>query len=47
LLPTIRQKRLALKKLEKVRNTSGVYMGSVVADYFLRGKKRFSDLDIS
>jgi GT2 family glycosyltransferase len=47
LLPSIRQKRRKLKKVESIRNTSGVYMGSIVADYFLRGKKKFSDLDIS
>lgn len=47
LLPSIRQKRRALKKVESIRNTSGVYMGSIVADYFLKGKKKFTDLDIS
>ncbi|MEX1188141.1 MAG: glycosyltransferase family 2 protein [Bacteroidia bacterium] len=47
LLPSIRQKRRQLKKTEGIRNTTGVYMGSVVGDYFFRGKKRFSDLDIS
>ena len=35
----IRKKRKAVKE-----NISGVYNHSIVADYFLRGKKKFSDL---
>jgi GT2 family glycosyltransferase len=46
LLPSIRQKRKQLKVLEHNRNTKGVYMGSIVADYFLRGKKHFNQLEI-
>ncbi len=45
-LPSIRQKRRKLKALERNRNSTGVYMGSIVADYFVRGKKTFTDLDI-
>ena len=45
-LPIIRQKRRRLKETEKNRNSNGVYMGSIVADYFIRGKKTFRDLDI-
>ena len=36
----IRKKRKGIKE-----NVSGVYNHSIVADYFLRGKKKFSDLD--
>lgn len=36
----IKKKRKAVKE-----NVSGVYNRSIVADYFLRGKKKFSDLD--
>lgn len=46
LIPVIRQKRRSLKKEEKTRNTAGVYMGSIVADYFVRKRKKFSDLNI-
>lgn len=46
MLPSIRQKRMQLKKLEKNRNSSGVYMGSVVVDYFIRNKRNFRDLEI-
>jgi GT2 family glycosyltransferase len=46
LLPVIRQKRRMLKQEEGIRNTKGVYMGSIVWDYFLKKKKKFSDLDI-
>lgn len=35
----IRKKRRAVKE-----NVSGIYNRSIVADYFLRGKKKFSDL---
>lgn len=45
-LPSIRQKRRKLKAVEHHRNSTGVYMGSIVADYFIRGKKTFRDLDI-
>jgi GT2 family glycosyltransferase len=45
-LPSIRQKRRKLKAVEHNRNSTGVYMGSIVADYFIRGKKTFRDLDI-
>jgi GT2 family glycosyltransferase len=47
LLPVIQQKRRILKSEERIRNTTGVYMGSIVADYFLRGRKKFSDLKIT
>lgn len=46
LMPVIRQKRRKLKQVEHNRNTTGVYMGSIVADYFLRGKKSFNQLEI-
>jgi GT2 family glycosyltransferase len=46
LLPQIRKKRRYLKKLEKHRNTTGVYMGSIVFDYFLRKRKEFNRLEI-
>jgi len=46
MIPTIRQKRRKLKALEHNRNSTGVYMGSIVADYFIRHKKTFRDLDI-
>ena len=46
MLPSIRQKRIALKKLEKNRNSTGVYMGSVVIDYFVRKRRNFSKLGI-
>lgn len=46
MLPSIRQKRMQLKKLEKNRNSSGVYMGSVVVDYFIRNKRNFRELEI-
>lgn len=46
LLPVIRQKRRKLKQEEGIRNTKGVYMGSIVWDYFFKKKKKFSDLDI-
>ncbi|MEI6407763.1 MAG: glycosyltransferase family 2 protein [Bacteroidota bacterium] len=45
-LPSISQKRRKLKALERNRNSTGVYMGSIVADYFIKGKKTFTDLDI-
>lgn len=46
LLPQIRQKRRALKKKVRNRNSTGVYMGSVVIDYFIRGKRSFKALPI-
>jgi len=46
MIPQIRKKRKKLKTIEKVRNTKGVYMGSIVIDYFVRNKKKFSQLDI-
>lgn len=46
MLPSIRKKRIALKKLEKNRNSTGVYMGSVVIDYFVRQRRNFSKLGI-
>jgi len=47
LIPTIREKRRQLKLVERNRNTTGVYMGSIVTDYFVRRKRVFSELDIS
>jgi len=46
MLPQIGKKRKKLKTIEKVRNTKGVYMGAIVVDYFIRNKKKFSQLDI-
>jgi len=46
LLPQIRKKRRLLKTIEKNRNTTGVYMGSIVFDYFLRKKRKFNQLEI-
>jgi GT2 family glycosyltransferase len=46
MLPSIRQKRKVLRKNIKNRNSSGVYKGSIVIDYFIRKKKKFSELDI-
>ncbi|MEO5642293.1 MAG: glycosyltransferase family 2 protein [Bacteroidia bacterium] len=43
-LPKIRKKRFALKKNIKTFATKGIYKKSIVAEYFLRGKKKFSDL---
>lgn len=42
---TYLKKRKALKPLAKNSNRSGIYKGQVVFDSFLRGKKKFSDLD--
>jgi GT2 family glycosyltransferase len=47
LLPTIRQKRRQLKTVERSRNSKGVYMGSIVMDYFIRSKKTYSDLGLN
>jgi GT2 family glycosyltransferase len=44
MLPQIRQKRKMLKQKISNRNSVGVYTGSVVADYFIRKKKVFSEL---
>src|ERR1041385_6518899 len=38
-------KRKAIKKRIKVYATSAIYRGSVVLEYYLRGKKKFSLLD--
>ncbi|CAN5830999.1 glycosyltransferase family 2 protein [soil metagenome] len=43
-VPKTRKKRLALKKNIKTFATKGIYKKSIVAEYFLRGKKKFSDL---
>ena len=40
----IRKEQQHLRKTEKL---TGFYNGSVVVDYFLRGKKKFSELDHS
>lgn len=44
-LPQIKKKRANLKLEEKHRNSAGVYMGSVVADYFIRKKRKYSELN--
>ena len=46
MIPQISKKRKKLKTIEKTRNTKGVYMGAIVVDYFIRNKKKFSELDI-
>jgi GT2 family glycosyltransferase len=46
LLPIIRKKRKMLQSQIKERNSVGVYNGSVVSDYFIRNKKKFSDLEV-
>jgi GT2 family glycosyltransferase len=46
MIPQIRQKRKLLKQKINNRNSVGVYTSSVVADYFLRKKKKFSQLNI-
>ena len=38
------KKRSALKKLDSNPNFKGIYLGNIVFDYFLKGKKKFSDL---
>lgn len=43
-IPATKRKRKALKKNIKRFATKGVYTKSIVAEYFLRGKKKFSDL---
>jgi hypothetical protein len=41
--PRLRRKRKEQQQKIKFHNTSCIYQGSIVFDYFLRGKKRFSD----
>ncbi len=43
-LPQLLKKRKLNKKLITSRNTIGIYKGSILMDYFLRKKKKFSDL---
>jgi len=40
-------KRKEAKKLWGTPNNTGMYNGSVIVDFFLKGKKKFSDLNIS
>jgi GT2 family glycosyltransferase len=44
-VPQTRKKRIALKKHIKHFATKGIYQKNIVVEYFLRGKKKFSDLD--
>lgn len=44
-IPATKRKRNALKKNINRFATKGVYTKSIVAEYFLRGKKKFSELD--
>lgn len=44
-LGTTIKKRRQIKKEVAVFATSCIYRGNIVAEYFLRGKKKFSDLD--
>lgn len=44
-VPATRKKRAALKKQIKSFATKGIYRKNIVAEYFLRGKKKFSELD--
>jgi GT2 family glycosyltransferase len=39
------RKRSNIKALATERNTKGIYRKSIILDYFLRGKKKFSQLD--
>lgn len=39
------RKRQTLKELATQRNTDGIYRKSIIVQYFLKGKKKFSDLD--
>jgi GT2 family glycosyltransferase len=41
------RKRSAVKGLVASRNTIGIYRKSIIVQYFLRGKKKFSALDIA
>jgi GT2 family glycosyltransferase len=45
-LPKTMSKRKQLKQQIKQYTTSAVYLHSVIADYFLRGKKTFKEIDI-
>ncbi len=38
------EKRKASQQLVTARNTAGIYPKSIIAQYFLKGKKKFSDL---
>jgi hypothetical protein len=38
-------KRRELKKHVKEYTTTGVYLHSIVADFYIRGKRKFSDID--
>jgi hypothetical protein len=40
-------KRNAVKALATERNTKGIYRKSIILHYFLKGKKKFSQLDPS
>ncbi len=42
-----KKKRKELKKLVKNPDTKGFYNGSVVLDYFVRGKKKFENLSLN
>ena len=44
MLPKIRKKRKILRSKISNRNTKGVYLGSIVYDYFIKNKKSFSDI---
>jgi GT2 family glycosyltransferase len=44
-LPHTLRKRRTLRKGIHSYSTSAIYRGSIVFDYFIRGKKKFSDLD--
>ena len=45
-LPKTLSKRKQLKQQIKQYTTSAVYLHCVIADYFLRGKKTFKEIDI-
>jgi hypothetical protein len=44
LLPEIRQKRRKLRTIAHDRNSEGVYLGSIVASYFLKKKRTFREI---
>lgn len=46
-LPGFIRKRKMARKQVKERNLKGIYKGSVVWEYFIKGKKKFSELDIN
>lgn len=46
-LPKTMQKRNAMKKRISVYSTSAIYRKSIVWDYFVKGKRKFSELDRS